>query len=285
LDPLSINLSVYPFIKWAGGKAQLLSSLEKFIPPNFNNYFEPFLGGGSFFYHLLRKVISWKFHSFLSDTNCELISSYNTIRNRVEELIRSLKAHQELYLENPIDYYYKLRSTVYENEVEKSSRFITLNRTCFNGLYRVNRSGLFNVPMGKFKKSPMICDENNLRNLSNLFNCVKPLIECKDFKDALSSATEADFIYLDPPYKPTSDTAYFTKYTNFGFGDKDQKELANLIHVLDKRKCKVLLSNSNTELIRKLYSSFNMTEVKSMRAINSNASKRQGHTELIISNY
>jgi DNA adenine methylase len=276
---------VYPFVKWAGGKSQLLSLLEKYIPNNFVNYFEPFVGGGSFFYHLvtLRDVRSSSW--FLSDSNCELINTYNVVKHDIDALVESLKKHEELYYDNPKDYYYELRATTGENKIEKASRFITLNKTCFNGLYRVNRQGLFNVPMGKFKKLPKICDENNLRNLHSLFNILNPMIECQDFKTALSRAQENDFIYLDPPYKPISETAYFTKYTNYGFVDKDQEELANIFKELDELNCKILLSNSNTELIRSLYKDYNLKEVKAIRAINSNGSKRLGHTELIISNY
>jgi len=276
---------VYPFVKWAGGKAQLLNKLDKLIPANFNNYLEPFLGGGSFFYHLIKNTKNLSFTSFLSDTNYELINAYNIIKDNLDELIPSLLYHQKLYYDNPFDYYYKLRATLSENKVEKASRFIALNKTCFNGLYRVNRNGLFNVPMGKFKKSPTICDENNLKNLNLLFNSINPIIECKDYKDALDIADENDFIYLDPPYKPTSDTSYFTKYTNLGFGDTDQRDLAKIVEDLDKRKCKLLLSNSNTELIKNLYSSFNIKEVEVIRAINCKGAKRLGHTELVICNY
>jgi DNA adenine methylase len=279
-----MDFHVYPFVKWAGGKAQLLNTLDKFIPLNFNNYFEPFVGGGSFFYRLIKNTKNRSFTSFLSDSNYELINAYHMIRYNLDELITSLLSHQKHYYENPIEYYYDLRATTFENQVDKASRFITLNKTCFNGLYRVNCKGLFNVPMGKFKKLPIICDENNLRNINSIINSINPKIECNDYKNALINANENDFIYLDPPYKPTSDTAYFTKYTNFGFGDQDQKELVITVQDLDKRKCKILLSNSNTELIRNLYSSFDLKEVKVIRAINCKGSKRIGHTELIISN-
>jgi DNA adenine methylase len=283
---LYISDSVYPFVKWAGGKAQLLNILDTFIPANFNNYFEPFLGGGSFFYHLIKKTIKNRpFKCFLSDTNDELINAYTIIKDNIDDLILSLSNHQQKYYENPKEYFYTLRNTIFENNVERASRFIALNKTCFNGLYRVNRKGLFNVPMGRFKKLPLICNEENLKNINQLLNQVNPIIECKDYRAALSNAKKYDFVYLDPPYKPVSETAYFTKYTNNGFTDQDQINLADVIKELDYKKCKILLSNSNTEFIRKLYSDFNVKEVKVMRAINSKGSKRIGHTELIISNY
>jgi DNA adenine methylase len=282
---LYINDNVYPFVKWAGGKAQLLNILDTFIPYNFNNYYEPFLGGGSFFYYLIKKAKNHSFGSFLSDTNCELINAYTVIKDNIDDLISSLSNHQKKYYENSKQYFYILRSSIFENNVERASRFIALNKTCFNGLYRVNRKGLFNVPMGRFNKLPLICNEDNLKNINLLLKQVNPVIECKDYKDALSNAKENDFIYLDPPYKPVSETAYFTKYTNNGFGDKDQVDLSKIVKDLDYKKCKILLSNSNTEFIRKLYSDFNIKEVKVIRAINSKGSKRIGHTELIISNY
>ena len=280
-----INDKVYPFVKWAGGKSQLLKILDTFIPDNFNNYFEPFLGGGSFFYHLIKKTKNKSFKCFLSDTNGELINAYTSIKDNIDDLILSLSHHQERYYENPKEYFYTLRNTIFENNIERASRFIALNKTCYNGLYRVNLKGLFNVPTGRFEKLPLICNKDNLKNINQLLKQLNPIIECKDYKDALSIAKENDFVYLDPPYKPVSETAYFTNYTNKGFGNEDQKNLAKVVENLDTKKCKILLSNSNTEHIRNLYSTFNLKEVKVKRAINSKASKRLGHTELIISNY
>ena len=239
----------------------------------------------SFFYHLIKKAKYNSFGFFLSDINYDLINAYSVIKNNIDDLIFSLSNHQNKYYENPKEYFYTLRNTICKDNVERASRFIALNKTCFNGLYRVNKKGLFNVPMGDFKKLPLICNEHNLRNIHLLLKQVNHVIECKDYKIALSNAKENDFVYLDPPYKPVSKTAHFTKYTNNGFGDQDQINLAKVVKDLDNRKCKVLLSNSNTEFIRKLYSDFNIKEVKSRRAINSKASKRKGHTELIISNY
>jgi DNA adenine methylase len=191
------------------------------------------------------------FRSVLSDTNCELINAYKIIKENLDELILSLSNHQKRYYDNPKEYLYTLRNTTFENNIERASRFIALNKTCFNGLYRVNRKGLFNVPMGSFKKLPLICNEANLKNIHLLLKSVNPIIECNDYMDALTNTPENDFIYLDPPYKPVSDTAYFTKYTNNGFGDQDQINLAKIVKDLDNKKCKILLSNSNNEFIRK----------------------------------
>jgi len=258
--------------------------LDVHIPHNFNNYFEPFLGGAAFFYHLIKKS---KYNStgfFLSDTNEELINVYTVIKNDIDALITSLSNHQMKYYENQ-EYFFILRNSMSKDNVERASRFIALNKTCFNGLYRVNKKGQFNVPKGTFKKLPLICDEYKLRNINLLFKQVNPVIEYKDYKIALSNAKKDDFVYLDPPYMPVSDTANFTKYTNKGFSEQDQINLSKTVKELSRRECKVLLSNSDTEFIRKLYSDFKINEVKANRAINSKASKRKGHSELIISNY
>src|SRR6476661_5619183 len=226
----------YPFIKWAGGKTQLLPKLYAFVPAEFNRYFEPFLGGGAMFFYLI-SVKNKRFTSYLSD-------------------------------------------------IKRAARFITLNRTCYNGLYRVNRLGVFNVPWGKYK-DPVICNSKNLRNVSLVLHLSKAAIKiCNYKKILLGKAKEGDFIYLDPPYNPTSSTAYFTKYTNTGFNYKDQEELAAVFRKLDDRKCKILLSNSDTYFIKELYSDFAeyITEVDAVRAINSKGSKRAGHKELIIRN-
>jgi DNA adenine methylase len=166
------------------------------------------------------------------------------------------------------------------------ARFIALNKTCYNGLYRVNRNGRFNVPMGIYK-NPLICDSNNLENISNALKYSKASINVKDYKSALLKAEKDDFIYLDPPYHPTSRTANFTGYSDSGFGDDDQLELSEIFSGLNDKKCKVLLSNSDTTLIRKLYSgiSTHIKEVNVSRSINCKASKRLGHKELLISNF
>ncbi len=280
--------NVSPFVKWAGGKTQLLPTLNAYIPTSFKRYFEPFLGGGALFFWLNSRGI--KFESYLSDLNDELINAYKVIESRVEELIEVLKVYKIKYQQNPKPFYYQLRdSPEYSfsgDYVKWAARFITLNRTCFNGLYRVNNQGKFNVPLGSYK-NPTICDSDNLRKVSVCLHQSEAKISACDYKDSLLEARKDDFIYLDPPYNPTSETASFTGYTKYGFTAKNQEELADTFKKLDKEGCKVLLSNSNTPFIRKLYSEYadSTIEIDVLRSINSNATKRSGHKELLIHNY
>jgi DNA adenine methylase len=275
----------YPYVKWAGGKTQLLSEIDKTIPSEFNQYFEPFLGGGAMFFHIISNK-DIQFTAYLSDVNEELINAFNVIKNDVEKLIEVLKNHEVEYKKNPLEYYYELRSNIKStNNIQRAARFITLNKTCYNGLYRVNKKGIFNVPIGRYK-NPVICDSDNLKKVSVALRYSKAQIQVSDYKVILlQKAEEDDFIYLDPPYNPTSSTASFTNYTNTGFNDNDQKELADIFKKLDDRKCKVLLSNSDTPLIRKLYCDFTIQDVQALRAINCKGSKRVGHKELLIRNY
>jgi len=276
----------YPFVKWAGGKSQLLSELDSMIPSEFNRYFEPFLGGGAMFFHLISSK-NIRFTAYLSDINKDLITAYKVVRNDVGELIELLKKHQGEYNKNPFEYYYKLRDEIKPvTDIDRTARFIALNKTCFNGLYRVNRSGIFNVPMGRYK-NPLICDSHNLENISKALRYSRASIRVSDYKNALVEAEEDDFIYLDPPYHPTSSTANFTSYSDNGFGDDNQLELSKIFVKLDDAKCKVLLSNSDTPFIRKLYSDFSshIKEIHVSRLINCKASRRIGHKELLISNY
>jgi DNA adenine methylase len=275
----------YPYVKWAGGKTQLLSEIDKTIPSEFNQYFEPFLGGGAMFFHIISNK-DIQFTAYLSDVNEELINAFNVIKNDVEKLIEVLKNHEVEYKKNPLEYYYELRSNIKStNNIQRAARFITLNKTCYNGLYRVNKKGIFNVPIGRYK-NPVICDSDNLKKVSVALRYSKAQIQVSDYKVILlQKAEEDDFIYLDPPYNPTSSTASFTDYTNTGFNDNDQKELADVFKKLDNRKCKVLLSNSDTPLIRKLYCDFTIQDVQALRAINCKGSKRVGHKELLIRNY
>ena len=277
----------YPFVKWAGGKGQLLSKLDKYFPIEITRYFEPFVGGGAVFFYLVSQK-NIRFNSFLSDINQELITAYKTVRDNVEELIDLLKFYEKEYTKSPTEYYYKLRTEAKPtNDVERTARFISLNKTCYNGLYRVNKSGMFNVPMGRYK-NPLICDSTNLRNVSITLNHSNTDMKVGDYKEILLKNTqENDFIYLDPPYHPVSITSNFTSYTNNGFTDKDQAELAEVFKKLTDKGCKILLSNSDSEYIRHLYKEFTdrIIKTKAQRSINSKASKRKGHTELIIRNY
>ncbi len=274
----------HPFVKWAGGKSQLIPQIIRLMPSRFARYFEPFLGGGAVFFH----TASYNRNAFLSDINVDLINAYKIIRNNVEELITALKYHQNEYTKSPKSYYYQLRDkTKGLNKIENAARFITLNKTCYNGLYRVNKKGLFNVPIGRYK-NPLICDPVNLRKMSIVLSQSASYLGVIDYKKILVEKVDKDdFVYLDPPFHPISNTANFTSYTNSGFSFEDQKELATIFKELTRRGCKLLLSNSNTEEIRRLYSDFShLTELALVnRSINAVGSKRVGHVELLIRNY
>ena len=279
-----LSVAPKPFVKWAGGKRQLLSILAQHIPKKFEVYFEPFLGGGAFFFHLISQNNSLKCN--VSDLNSNLILSYVTIRDRVEELILALEIHSKNYFKNPKQYYYQVRESNPKNQIDKVSRLIFLNKTCFNGLYRVNSKGKFNVPLGKYT-NPNIVNRENLLAVSYALQSKDISIKCQDFTKALENAQKNDFIYLDPPYQPTSDTSYFTSYTDENFGYKDQQRLLAEFEKLDSRGCKVMFSNSKSNEILDLFSAYskNIIEINSNRFINSDSKKRTGHTELLIKNY
>ncbi len=272
-----------PFIKWVGGKRQLLKqfeSLNLYPPSNFDprrgRYFEPFLGGGAVFFDLLPEKAS------LSDLNAELVITYNVVKNSINELIKSLKKHKY-----EKDYFLKVRSkkTAQLSDVEVASRFIFLNRTCFNGMYRVNGQGEFNVPFGRYS-NPVICDEVNLRRVSQSLRNVEILHQ--DYKQAAENAKKGDFVYFDPPYHPVSKTASFTSYTANQFSEKNQLELRDFFIELSNRGCFVMLSNSDTPFINEIYSNRNnirITKVAAGRAINSIGSKRGKITEVLVTNY
>ena len=278
----------YPFLKWAGGKTQLLPKISKVLPQSYARYFEPFLGGGAVFFYMVSND-SIRSEAHLIDINKELINTYNVIKSNVEELIVILSKHQEAYNNSPVKSYYDLRDNFDRDatNIEKAARTIALNKTCYNGLYRVNRNGEFNVPIGRYKK-PVICDSENLRNISNTLLNSRTHLYLSDYGTVLANKTkEDDFIYLDPPYDPVSTTAKFTGYTECGFTDKDQRDLSRIFMKLTDRGCKVLLSNSDTPYIRELYKDFSRHtyQVNALRSINSSSSKRTGHKELLISNY
>lgn len=266
-----------PFVKWAGGKRQLLPELLKRVPEKFNVYFEPFLGGGA----LLLALQPSK--AIVGDINEELINAYQVIRDNVEELISALK---RLSAKHSREFYYYIRSLEKSNldRVERAARFIYLNKTCYNGLYGENSKGQFNVPIGRYA-NPSIYDANNLRALSKYFNSADVNIIRADYRDIVKHATRGDFIYFDPPYIPVSETANFTKYTKYDFTVQDHEELASVFKELSKRGCYVMLSNSDTEVVYKLYEGFRIEKVKANRFINSNSQKRTNHYEVIIRNY
>ncbi|MPZ06632.1 MAG: Dam family site-specific DNA-(adenine-N6)-methyltransferase [Nitrososphaeraceae archaeon] len=277
----------FPFVKWAGGKTQLLDRIDKLVPKAFDRYFEPFLGGGALFYHL---AMNRQFIAYLSDINQELINVYEVVKSNVEGLIDVLRVFKEEYYKAPEIFYRELRDefdTENRSRVEKAAKLITLNKTCYNGLYRVNSHGKFNVPMGRYK-NPIIYDSKNLRNASLILGSLESHLYWEDYQKILADkAQEGDFVYLDPPYNPMTSTANFTGYTGTGFTKKDQECLAKIFKELDTRGCKILLSNSDTEYVKELYADYakNILQVTVRRNINSRASKRLGHMELLIRNY
>lgn len=264
-----------PFLKWAGGKNSLLSQFTPLLPPvgSYKRYFEPFLGGGAVFFSLQPE------HAYLTDLNHELIEVYRIVRDDVERLIEALHRHY-----NDHDYFYRVRawSPADLSPVERAARFIFLNRTCYNGLYRVNRAGQFNVPFGRYA-NPTICDEPTLRTASAALQNAH-LAEL-DFERATEHAQQGDLIYFDPPYHPLSLTSSFTSYTSSGFAAAEQMRLAELFCALDKRGCYLMLSNSTAPLIRRLYDGFHVHEVDARRAINSNGDGRGVIKEYLITNF
>jgi DNA adenine methylase len=221
----------------------------------------------------------------VSDLNSDLVLAYVTIRDRVEELISSLQTHAKNYHKNPDSYYYSVREGQPKNQIEKVSRLLFLNRTCFNGLYRVNSKGKFNVPLGRYS-NPNIVNEENLVLVSQILQSKKIQISCRDFSSIVSDAKKNDFVYFDPPYQPVSRTANFTSYTNRDFTYEDLQRLVEASEKLADKGCKVLHSNSNSKEVRDLFSrDWKIVEISANRAINSDSTKRTGHTELLIKNY
>ena len=273
-----------PFVKWAGGKRQLIPTLNQNLPESFGTYYEPFLGGGALLFHILSKKNSQK--CSISDLNSDLVLAYTVIRDRPDALIISLKNHEKNYQTDSDSYYYSIRQSNPRSEIEKTSRLIFLNRTCFNGLYRVNSKGKFNVPLGKYT-NPNIVNEENIRSVSHILQSSKISINCRDFEAVLSDAKKGDLIYFDPPYQPVSTTANFTSYTNKNFIYDDLKRLAELCFKLDSKGCNVLLSNSDSNEVSDIFSSnsWKVTKIETNRSINSNSKKRTGHFELLIKNY
>ena len=272
-----------PFVKWAGGKRQLMSELKKNFPTKFGTYLEPFLGGGAVMFDLLAKQPNLKCNA--SDLNSDLVLAYVTIRDRLEKLIESLEDHSKNYHKDSTGYYYEVRNQEPKNQIEKVSRLLFLNKTCFNGLYRVNSKGKFNVPLGRYT-NPNIVNKENLQAVSKILQSEKIKISCRDFSSIIKDAKKEDFVYFDPPYQPVSDTANFTSYTHRDFTEDDLERLADLANRLNSKGCNVMLSNSNSKTVKKLFSSgWRIREIKANRAINSNSQKRTGHKEIIIKNY
>ena len=289
-----------PFLKWAGGKGQLVDQLVRFFPTEeertLTKYIEPMVGGGALLFYVLSK---YDFEQvYISDINAELINAYNAIKNNIDELVAKLTEMQLLFL--PMDengrkyYYYSSRDRFNSlelnesNSVEKAALFIFLNKTCFNGLYRVNRKGQFNVPMGAYKK-PCICDEENLRNVSNALQNVE--IVCGDYTLSKSVIDKESFVYLDPPYRPISETSGFTSYNSDIFDDNEQIRLANFIDEINATGAKIVLSNSDPQNVNEedsffedLYKSYTIRKVEASRMINSKSDGRGKIKELLICN-
>jgi len=279
-----ILITPKPFVKWAGGKRQLIPILNQNLPDSFGTYYEPFLGGGALLFHILWKKNNQK--CSVSDLNSDLVLAYTVIRDRPDSLIISLKNHEKNYQTDSNSYYYSVRESNPRSAIEKTSRLIFLNRTCFNGLYRVNSKGKFNVPLGKYT-NPNIVNEENIRSVSHILQSNRTSIKCRDFEAVLHDAKKGDLVYFDPPYQPVSTTANFTSYTNKDFTYDDLRRLAELCLRLDLKGCKVLLSNSDSKEVTDIFSEkpWKVTKIEANRSINSNSKKRTGHFELLIRNY
>ena len=289
-----------PFLKWAGGKGQLLDTFEKMFPQGLiegkiKTYIEPFVGGGAVLFHILQNYKIEK--AYINDINKELINCYRCIKADVEEVIKPLSILENEYLssEDRAKYFYNVRNRynqIHLNghyDYEKCADFIFLNHTCFNGLYRVNKEGKFNVPHGKYK-NPLICDKDNLGLCSQLLQKVE--INFGDYKEVLSNADKDSFVYFDPPYRPLIENNSFVNYDKSGFDDNDQIELSQNYKKLDKQNCLLMLSNSdpkntneNDNFFDNLYKGFNIERVYAKRMINCQASKRGNITEIVVMNY
>lgn len=269
-----------PFLKWAGGKSQLLAQFEDLYPaPPVPRFLEPFIGSGAVFFDV-RTVLSPK-RAILSDTNTELVNVWKALQGDVEAVIEVLERHKRLHAER---HYYAVRAQLVADldEVERAARFIYLNKTCFNGLYRVNSKGQFNVPLGRYVNPPIL-DAPNLRAVHDALHGAT--IKTAHFRQTLKDAKPGDFVYFDPPYDPVSETAYFTSYTEGAFRRDDQEELADVYAQLAARGCRVMLSNSDTPFVRALYQKFDVRTVTARRNINSRADRRGRINEVVVLSY
>lgn len=282
-EPLTQTLDLKPFTKWTGGKRQLLPQLLKYAPKEFETYYEPFVGGGALLFEMQPQK------AVINDYNQALIETYEVIRDDVEKLITLLKQHQK---QNCSEYYYHIRSfdrdeRIHDtNKTWRAARILYMLRVNFNGLYRVNSNNQFNTPYGRYK-NPKIVDEENLRNVSMYLKHDNIKIMNGDFQDSLKNVKEGDFIYLDPPYIPLSETANFTSYTAAGFNLSSQERLRDVFKELDQRGAFVMLSNSNSSIVHDLYKEYANTikKVQATRMINSKATGRGKIEEVLITNY
>lgn len=278
-------MSIKPIMKWVGGKRELIPELKKRIPSSFdikkNTYYEPFIGGGALLFDIL------PYHGVINDANEELINLYKVVKDDVESLIDEVSSYPY-----DKDFYYSIRGLDRQEDycesfsnVERAARTLYLNKTCFNGLYRVNKKGQFNTPFGRYS-NPTICNDSALRDVSRYFNSNDVSIMSGDFSQCVESACEGDFVYLDPPYVPLSKTSSFTSYTSKDFTHIDQERIKSVVDELDKRGVYVLMSNSSSPDILDLYSSdYTIETVKAARKVNSKAQKRNKIDEFLIKNY
>ena len=277
---MSKNLLLSPILKWVGGKRQLLSEIIPLIDESCDNYVEPFIGGGAVLFRLQPKK------AIINDYNTELINVYRTVRDDLDGLVALLKEHEKY---NSSDYYYEVRALDRTpdfdkmSNLEKAARIIYLNKTCYNGLYRVNSLGQFNSPYGRYK-NPNIVNEVVLRAISKYLNRNEISSRSGDYKDVLNDIEKNSFVYLDPPYMPISSSSSFTGYTEGGFGYDKQVELKEECDKLNSKGVHFLQSNSDCEEIRELYKDYRIKVVKAKRAINSDAKKRGQINEVLIYN-
>lgn len=273
---------VKPLLKWAGGKRQIVPDLLEHIPTSFDRYFEPFFGGGAFYFALFEQGLLKE--SIISDINYDLYNFYKVVKERPEDLILSLKSLS--FTNTPESYYLareRFNSLNPNNDlVEKAALLIYLNRHCFNGLYRVNAKGKFNVPFGRYT-NPYLPNRDHILSISESLQDTN--IMHQDFQNVEDQADSGDFVYFDPPYDPISATSNFTWYSDKEFGNDEQADLASLAKTLDRKQVYVMVSNSDTPLIRKLYSRFHISVISASRPINSKSSGRGKINELIITNY
>ena len=271
-----------PFVKWAGGKRQVMNEIKKYIPENYNTYYEPFVGGGAVFFELAPKK------AVLNDYNKELMNVFECIKDEIkfEKMCNELNHHEANHSE---EYYYDIRNVDRDKnkfnriaDYKRAARTIYLNKACFTGLYRVNSKNEFNVPYGK-KDKVNTYEGQNLGIVHCILNFNDIELISTDFEEAVKNAKKGDFIYFDPPYD--SDTTTFNSYTDGGFGKEEQIRLFNLFEQLDKKGCYIMLSNHNTKLIRDLYKNYNIHVIKAKRNINANGKKRGSVEEVIITNY
>jgi len=273
-----------PFLKWAGGKRQSVPFLQQHLPSRFNRYIEPMVGAGALFFSLTESE-RLQGEMIIADINPELINVYRVIRDKLPKLIALLKKHKEKHSKR---YFSLVRAVDRDpafwtwNDVERAARFIYLNKTCFNGLYRVNSRGEFNVPFGDYS-NPAICDEANLTNCSRVLKQTK--IELGSFENIAALAKPGDLVYFDPPYEPLTKTSNFTQYARDGFGTADQIKLAEVFAELDRRGVRVMLSNSSAQLVFDLYANYKIVEIAVGRAINSKGAQRGKVKELLVKNF